>query len=383
MSPIYESEKLPLEQLEKLRKRNLCKQCGARLDMFIDLTTHKNFLACHDYLRTRHEGIEREVSRYEREGLAALTIIARRKIMEKEFGQERMRALAKYEGVTSLSKRDALEIWDTIWPEAPAIEKTRAALLCATQQLNPLMKHVFLIPFNKGKENETWETIIGIKAKRLMASRRGPFSYIDDTPRLMTEAEQVKRWGSVHADKLVVIVKLKDPKTGAEAPGYGEWPLKKLGWRNNKQVESDNEPYGVEKGNSKFNMATIHAESQALDRLRPGEMPTGFTVADESIADSAGERGFDVESTATEVHEDETGGDRGDSGGGFSDADKERIQSEMAKAPEFKTGPELFTWGSKQGLAVEEMRQATGVSNPADIKDVGKATRAVAALIPR
>jgi len=219
----------------------------------------------------------------------------RRKKLEQKYGSKNIRAVAKYEGVVSLSRSMAGEILEAIWPEAPAAEKARAALLCSTQQLNPLMKHVFLIPFNKDKPNESWATVIGINAKRLMASRRGAFSYIDDTPRIMTEEEQVKRFGSAKKDKLVVIVKLKDPQTGAEAVGYGEWPLKKRAWDNSKKqyVESDNEPYGTDKGNSMFNMATIRGESQALNRLRPGDMPQGIMVMDEAIAEAASKEGID------------------------------------------------------------------------------------------
>ncbi len=53
------------------------------------------------------------------------------------------------------------------------------------------------------------------------------------------------------------------------------------------------------------------------------------------------------------------------------------------EVPEFKTGAALFAWGSKQGLAINEMREATGVANPTEIKDIAKATKAVVGLIPK
>lgn len=180
------------------------------------------------------------------------------------------KALDKYIGVVSLTKPQAREILVAVFPEAPESEIARAVILCASYGLNPLMKHVFLIPFNKGTPKETWATVIGIKAKRLLASRRGSYSYVGDTPRVMTEAEQKAIFGEVYEDKIMVITKVKDPATGAEAPGYGAWP-------------KNSEPYGTDKGNSKFNMAAIRSESQALDRLRPGEMPVGIEVAPEEF----------------------------------------------------------------------------------------------------
>lgn len=201
--------------------------------------------------------------------------------MEQELGKETTKALDKYMGVVSLTKPQAKEILLAVFPEAPESEITRAMILCANYGLNPLMKHVFLIPFNKGKENETWVTVIGIKAKRLLASRRGPYSYIDDTPRVMTDVEQKKVFGQLEPDKLWVITKGRDPATGAEAVGYGFWPKNK-------------EPYGTDKGNTSFNMAAIRSESQMVDRLRPGEMPEGIEVVPEELAEGAIEAEYRV-----------------------------------------------------------------------------------------
>lgn len=216
--------------------------------------------------------------------------------MTQEIGEAKTQALMKYQGVVSLTKSQALEILTTIYPKAPEVEIKRAVLLCATEALNPLMNHVFLIPFNEGKPNETWATVIGIKAKRLMASRRKSFGYLDDTPRRMTEEEQAKIFGEADPNKLWVITKLRD-QNGNVVPGYGWWP-------------TDKEPYGTDKGNTKFNMAAIRSESQALDRLCPGEMPQGFEVMPEEVAEEAAKSGgFEenpqgvVESKVIEVKE--------------------------------------------------------------------------------
>lgn len=284
--PIYEEEgRITREDLFELKRRNLCKECGGRLDLFYDFDNHKAYLACYDYPRTQHEGIEREQSLYEQQGMAALNIPKRREIMEQELGVDKARALAKYEGVLSLTRPQAQEILDKVYPLAPQSEIARAVLLCVTYQFNPLMKHVFLVKFNRWNKDHTaiigedWATILGIKAKRLLASRPDrmgrprPYSYIDGTPRVMTAEEQKTTFGKVEPDKLWVITKGKDPQTGAEAVGYGFWPKK-------------DKPYGEEKGNTQFNMASIRSESQMLDRLRPGEMPAAFDVMPEEIMET-------------------------------------------------------------------------------------------------
>jgi hypothetical protein len=158
------------------------------------------------------------------------------------------------------------------------------------------MKHVFLVPFNKGKSNESWVTVMGINATRLLAARNGTFSYIDDTPRVMTPEEQQRRFGKSDKDRIWAIVKIRDPKNGAEAVGYGFW------------LNRDN-AYGSEKGNTPFNMAAIRAERQALSRLRPGEMPTNIEVMDEAIAEAASQEGIEeqgfIEGTARDITNEE------------------------------------------------------------------------------
>lgn len=268
--PIYEDKTTTQEKLQELRRSNSCSECGGRLDVFMDIDKGRAFLACGEWHRTHHEGIVREANEYEQKGLESLTIKTRREIMAQQFGEQKTRALEQYHGVTSLTRAQAKEILLTVFPDAPEVELQRAVLLCASYSLNPLMGHVFLIPFNKGKQNETWATVIGIKAKRLLASRRHSFSYLDDSPRMMTEKEQVKIFGKVSETKLKGLTILQDTETGAIARGYGEW-------------EKGKEPYGTDKGNSAENMTFIRSESQAIDRLCPGEMPVGIGVIDEQF----------------------------------------------------------------------------------------------------
>lgn len=261
--PVWEDENHTYEDLKELKKWNVCAECLGSLALFMDPESGVTFLVCNDYYRTFHEGIIREASPYQKEGLQSLTLDERRKIVTSQIGEEKTTALDKYIGVTSLTRDQAKEILTTIWPKAPGNEITKAMILCASYGLNPLMGHVFLIPFK-----DKWATVMGIKANRLIASRKGTISYIDDTPRLMTEAEQVKIFGKKQTGQICAITKIKDPDTGAEASGYGRWPEKES-------------PYGMDKGNSPENMSFIRSERQALDRLRPGEMPVGVEVMDE------------------------------------------------------------------------------------------------------
>lgn len=181
--------------------------------------------------------------------------------------------LEAYQNKGVLTRREAFEVVTAIWGDAPVEDRTRAAILCADYHLHPLKRHVFLIPFeNRKTGKKDWSLVLGIGATRLMGARVGPVSNIDDSPRLMSEAEQTKVFGKVDKDNIVAIAILQDPKTGAIARGYGRWP-------------TGESPRGTDSGNTKENMAFIRAERQALDRLRPGEMPGGVDVVDETFMD--------------------------------------------------------------------------------------------------
>lgn len=266
----YYPEDQSNENLKAITQSHNCEVCGGRLDMFLDPENHKTFIACRAYLVTKHEGIARKYqpSLIEEDNYEGG--IRRMVQVEQEHGFEKARALAKYQATTTLTQKDAMEIMETIWPKAPVADKKAAAILCSSYNLNPLMNHVFLIPFG-----DKWVRVLGIKAKRLISSRQGAIQYLDMSPRIMTNEEQITVGGKVDEDNVCFMTHLRDANSGAEAFGYGKWP-------------KDQEPYGTDKGNSKENMAGIRSESQALDRLRPGEMPTGVAVMDEQYLDKEG-----------------------------------------------------------------------------------------------
>jgi len=59
------SEEITTEKLCELRKKNVCKECGGMLVVFMDFDTGKAFLACNDWRRTHHEGISKEAKYYQ------------------------------------------------------------------------------------------------------------------------------------------------------------------------------------------------------------------------------------------------------------------------------------------------------------------------------
>ena len=181
--------------------------------------------------------------------------------MEEELGKEKTTELAQYLRAKTLSPKIAATILRSIWPEAPDLEVAKAALLCASYGLNPLMKHVFLVKFGNN-----WSTILALRATRLIASRKHRYSYLDG-PRVMTEEEQGKTFGAADNAKIWVITILQD-ENGNKAPGYGGIDLKAT-------------IYGTDKGNTAFNMASARSERQAFERLFPSDMPTGVEVEDE------------------------------------------------------------------------------------------------------
>ena len=173
--------------------------------------------------------------------------------------QEEKVAIRKSILPAEMSRGKATYLLQTVWPGASQEAITRAALICAQYQLNPLLKHIALLRFtNKRTGKDVWEPVLEIKASRIIAHRNHIFTY-EDGPRMMTDIEEKAIFGEVYSDRLCAIVKLKD-NLGNIFPGYGFW------------LKGD-EPYGQDKGNTKANMAFIRAERNALDKMAPGELP--------------------------------------------------------------------------------------------------------------
>lgn len=274
--PVYESEEITQDKLEEIRKRNVCSVCGGWLNTFLDPESGKAFVACHEWLRSGHQGIEREASRYEQEGIAALNIPTRRAIMEQEHGTGMTTALerARIPTTGALTQPQAMHILKLVYPKVPEDEIIRCAILCQDFGLHPLMKEVYILGFKNKNGGVDYATVIGISASRKMAAnRKGAYSFLDGSPRAATPEEIIKQYGKnseEEGDNLISICILKGER-GNEATGFGLWP-------------KDKTPYGTDKGNTKRNMANIRSERPAYSRL-PGEALPPIEVIDEAYAE--------------------------------------------------------------------------------------------------
>ena len=281
--PLLESPELTHDEMVKRAKRDRC-QCGGNLTVAWSATGNCYALRCCENIEHSDFVRPHTIKNYDLPGYNMPGVIRRKeKEMMKVYGEEKTKQMVKVAGgniIATLTQTGAAKMLTILYPEAAKNPSGQAAiikgsLICRDYGLNPAMDHLFLIPFeHREKRNGQWVTIgtdwsvvRGIKASRLICGREKSYGYIENTPRIMTEAEQMEIYGEVDAANIVTICKLKD-KDGNIFPGYGRWP-------------KETEPKGVNKGNTKFNMSSIRAERQALDKLNPGAMPADVDVVDE------------------------------------------------------------------------------------------------------
>ena len=250
--------------------------CGSDLDYTIggrNSSGERLVQICCVENRTHHETVRREsLAELEEEGRVLVPPYIqynidkkRRTRMEQEYGTGRAATLAKYESVISLTEPEAMKVLRLVYPKAPDMMIQSAAILCAQYSLNPLKKHVYILgPFtDHDTQEQSWSLVQSIGSKRLLARRearkRGTkYDYEDFSPRIMTDEEQKKIRGHLEPENIWFITILNSPE--GRVYGTGFWPR-------------DKKVKGADKGNTKENMAAIHSESQALDRLFPSEMP--------------------------------------------------------------------------------------------------------------
>ena len=190
----------------------------------------------------------------------------RRRLMQMENDQGQSMVVRGALGSGAMTQSRATEIIQSIWPDAPAIEVLKAAMLCADEGLNPLLNHVFLIPFKKWNKDKTqvievtWTRVIGIDGTREIIKRRGDYSYIDGTPRLARNDEQIRHHLAVDTKNYWAITKLQNVRSNAIVEGWGSWPV-------------GVEPNGTDKGNTIVNMVCVRSERNALKKLPFGAVP--------------------------------------------------------------------------------------------------------------
>jgi len=359
----YYNDSLTKAEMEKVRRANRCSICGGMLAMFSKTGKYNDphYLACSN--TPTHDGITREyIKKTERDDLIRSVYMTNETAEDRNVAVEVSRRNLPVSG--RLDKEQALEVLRLVYPSVPDIEIERAALLCRDYGLHPLMKEVYLIPFNtnKGtKEKPKWETeyslVIGISANRKIAEqRKGAYSFLDDTPRAASQEEVDKQFGPDSEEQkgnLVSVTKLKG-ESGNLATGWGLWPKDKI-------------PKGTDKGNTKRNMCNIRSERQALDRLPGGDMPK-VEVMDEKYIEVEG----NVVDTATGEITEESKPEE------VSDGEFREVPPEILETPEpGPTGPadDIFKEDEKpevtedkdRVLTTEEQRELVDLSNAADM----------------
>ncbi len=263
----YYPEDQSQANLEKIINSNVCAECGGRLYIYYDMQSKTRYIACN---QQHQQGIAKE---YRPSSSDYENIIKGAVELEREKGLTNTnQALANIPTRGQLTEAQAQKILKLVYPEAPNDEILRCAMLCHDFGLHPLMKEIYLIPFeNKRTKRTDWATVLSINATRKMVAFNCRYSYIDDTPRIMLEAEQKRIFGKVFTDRIAAITKLRT-NTGDYAQGYGFWPKSAT-------------PYGTDKGNTQFNMAFIRSERNAFSRLPTSVLPAGVDVIDDKYVD--------------------------------------------------------------------------------------------------
>lgn len=247
----------------------------------------------------------------------------RRRELEQKLGPEKTKELMQYQSVAVLAEKEVRKILTDMWPAAEGAsprEYLKALTLCRQYGLNPYANHIYLIPYNTYiKETREYKKVYvcvkGIDADRVVAQRHHHYSFVQTdphnpatrTPRYMTEEEEKAVWGVVDKDKVRRIVLLRDMDTGAEAPGYGQWPKYKM--VDGKKLP--NEPKGAtEKDsdkNSMENMGDIRAERQGLHRLYSADLPPSSVPTEDEFREKTHKRdkstGEIIEGEAIELEE--------------------------------------------------------------------------------
>ncbi|MDP2661919.1 MAG: recombinase RecT, partial [Dehalococcoidia bacterium] len=177
--------------------------------------------------------------------------------MVSETLNEESRELTIYGTDRQMMTADIAEkIIQTIWPGSAPEVVTKAIMICAQNNLNPLMGDVFIVHYAGKSDKDV--VVLGIDGNRKIARRKTPYEYVDG-PRAM-RADEIEATGENPKAVIGAVVVLQTP-AGGRFPGYGFYGR-------------DQSFLGADKGNTRFNMACLRAERAALKRLMPdNELP--------------------------------------------------------------------------------------------------------------
>lgn len=289
------TDEIPESRMLELERAGVeCAECGARMTVAWGGAFGVNSYILRCGRKSQHQGLvtEARLTPYDVPGFNLYESKTRRNQVEQSLVRAGTPPAVAREMAAQhnalLTQERAVQIINACFPGAPQAEVTKAAMICHQYGLNPLMKHVHLVPFKTKDGGKTWATVLGIKATRLMAAQMaGKWGYLDDTPRIMTEAEEKRIYGTVDKSKLRVVVKIRDA-AGLQYSGYGWWPR-------------DKGVYGDDKGNSQFNMASIRAERQALERMSPGGFEGTITMDEAEIEGRMVQPGAEFEALPEEA----------------------------------------------------------------------------------
>ena len=192
----YYPEDQSEENLKRIRRSSVCVECGREVWIYWDITDRRMYLDCPT---PGHEGISRE---YKPPTEDYQSNIRREMELENKIGREGTRALTTIPKQGQLTKAEAIHVLTLVYPNAPNDEIIRCAILCRDFGLHPLMKEVYLIPFKDKTGKDNYATVLGINATRKLMAQRGTYSYIEDTPRLMTDEEQKRIFGEVDSKNM-------------------------------------------------------------------------------------------------------------------------------------------------------------------------------------
>ena len=255
-------------RLYDLAKAIECSVCGRQ--MTVAIRDGKPFLRCQaDASHDGYQLIRTLTQRYDAgepiDAYAAAAIEKRRRERLTEQGvDQETQALAIYgrDERHLVTAPIALRAIKALWPDVSREAVERAILICVQHNLNPLTKDLYIVHY--GKKSDRDEVILGIDGNRKIAQRKTHYSFYE-APRPL-QADEMVAMGEDPKVTLGVICVLKTPD-GSLYYGYGF-------------IQRNAAILGEEKGNTRFKMAKLRAERDALRQLVPDkDLPARVNLA--------------------------------------------------------------------------------------------------------
>ena len=272
-----EAESRRREELYAASRSSECSECAGRMTV----ATSEGALVIRCAAEASHQGYRRQktLTELHNEGMVIPYVSdaierKRRRKLEETLGTEESQALVVPGTRYLITPEAARRAIHALWPKAGPEAKVRCELTCAQHNLNPLDKEIFIGTVNEGKPNQVDVVLLGIPGNRKIARRKSHYRVVDG-PRAMTK-EEVEAIRENYDQKLWAIMVLELPD-GARVTGHGAFAM-------------NSAPLGEDKGNSRYNMACIRAERNALAQIVPPEqLPAPLAMEVEGVFYDIGE----------------------------------------------------------------------------------------------